>query len=202
MGDLHPTKIRDSASGGTINIETDFIDINPAFAFDEIGIVAVPERNGEKWRAIHILRKDLPELINELLKYTRINMQPVTNDVDFMAMNIPIDEIKTDGYQKKIIHQPIRQALVDEIKKSFTGLGEKKPIVVYSCEDGLYHVIKNQHWVEAIKQLVKEGKIEPIREITCDIISRKSTCEVLDANVTEDRLLCFEYSYTINDVVN
>jgi hypothetical protein len=116
-------------------------------------------------------------------------------DVEFMEMSVPLDEIKTDGYQKKIICQPIRQALVNEIKENFSEIIDT-PKIVYSCEDGRYHVITKQELVEAVKQLITEGKIEPIKEITCDIIARKST-SILDADLPEDRLFCFKYSYSL-----
>ncbi len=120
-------------------------------------------------------------------------MQSAGDDIEFMEMQISMEEIKTDGYQKKLTQRPIKQAIVDDLKRSYTGISKEIPIVVFSTEDGLYHVIKCQHYVEALNQLINEGKIEPLKEITCNIISRISTCEVLDANVTQDRLICNEY---------
>ncbi len=119
-------------------------------------------------------------------------------DLDFMEMSVPLNEIKSDGYDIGVNHRPIIRSKVNEMKRGFTGL-DKKPVVVYSCNDGCYHIVEHQNFVEAVNELIKEMEIEPIEEILCNIIARKSTCTVLDAKVPDDRFLCFQYAYTIDD---
>lgn len=119
-------------------------------------------------------------------------------DLDFMEMSVPLKEIKPDGYEIGVNHRPIIRSKVNEMKRGFTGLN-KKPVVVYSCDDGCYHVVEHQNFVQAVNELIKEREIEPTEEILCDIITRKSICNVLDAKNPDDRFLSFQYAYSIDD---
>lgn len=119
-------------------------------------------------------------------------------DIGFKEINIPIVKITTDGYKRGVNHRPIRQPHVNKIKASFTGDIEK-PKVVYSSLDECYHILQRQHLIEAVKQLINEGRIAPIDVIRCDLIIRKSTGQQLDESKPEDRSLCFEYSYRVTD---
>ncbi len=116
-------------------------------------------------------------------------------DVHFMELSINLDEIKTDGYELGISQCPITRSSIDEIKENFTSISQK-PIVAFSCHDGLYHVVTKQELVEAVKELNDEGKIE-IKDIVCDILFRKTG--IIDVKLPEDIVFCFQFGRSKSD---
>lgn len=123
---------------------------------------------------------------------------PSELDIIFEEMLIPLENIKTDGYEREIEHRPVRQPHVNKLKASYTG-DYIKPKVVYSSEDEYYHVVQGQHLIEAIRQLINEQKIKSMIEMKCDVIKRKSTNMIMDEQNFDDKKLCFQYSYRVTD---
>lgn len=109
------------------------------------------------------------------------------------------DDIKIDGYDKKVNNRPIRPAHIAKLiaspqHKSF----DNKPIVMQDEKNKTFSIIDGQHAHATLMELVKSGVREKPKKVLCSIAFRKSTKKIMSVNNTEDALVAIKHGYGRN----
>ncbi len=117
--------------------------------------------SGNNWKDIEVATDD-----------KEYNDSPVM-DINFDEKTIPINQIKTDGYEIGVNHRPLTKAHIRRIKSNFSG-NMDSPKVVFDSGNQCYHIVQHQHVFTAFIELMNEGKIERSDTIKCEIIKYRT----------------------------
>jgi len=136
----------------------------------------------------------MPEM--EVTTDRRIYNEIKPMNIDFEEREVPITQIRTDGYRIGVNNRPLRKPHLHKISANHTGR-IPHPTVVYHKSEGTYYIVDGNHNYSSYIEKMMGGELPTIQSIFCSIL-KYNDGSLLEASKPKDASLCFEMSYRQN----